>query len=295
MKFLAIAFFLTVALPMPGIGMVLNGTFENHKCHLYFYWGVEPMGLKLSQSHPVRICQCYKGMAHFATLFDQARRIPLYSAYVYGNQDVIIKGVCGNLSGSKCGKRKGWCIEPQLVRLNANPNMEKSPSKNSSSSWFEEVSKVQAVNQDYIRSDFTRGHINPNGHHNIRNSRDATFTLTNIVPQPTDANEEWARGYENKLAALTSGCSRTYVITGAIPGNNKSPQMKGRVNIPQYIWSAYCCVDNNGNPMRSGAHLLRNKNNNFVDSMTLLELQEKLTAVFEGEVAIFQNSCQAQG
>uniref|UniRef100_H3AFD0 Uncharacterized protein n=1 Tax=Latimeria chalumnae TaxID=7897 RepID=H3AFD0_LATCH len=248
----------------------------------FFYKRIEPQGFKSAKSKLKRVCQCYKGTAYFTTLYDPAKRIPVYSAYVFARK-------------KEKKRHSTWYIEPQLVRPNANPNMEKSPSKNSSSCWFEEVSKVQAVNQDYIHSKFTRGHINPNGHHNIRNSRDATFTLTNIVPQPRDANEEtWTAaagglGYENKLAVLTSGCYRTYVITGTIPGNNKSPQMmKGRVNIPQYIWSAYCCVDDNGNPMRSGARLLQNKNNKFVDSMTLLELQEKLTAVFEEEVVIFQ-------
>lgn len=50
-------------------------------------------------------------------------------------------------------------------------------------------------------------------------------------------------------------CHQAYVLVGAIPSLNNwiiKNNVK-RVNIPEYIWNAYCCVDQNGRPVYSGA------------------------------------------
>lgn len=53
-----------------------------------------------------RICQRYANEARYATLYDGARRLPLYSAYVFKKTD---------------GKRRmdtPWMYEPQVERPN---------------------------------------------------------------------------------------------------------------------------------------------------------------------------------
>uniref|UniRef100_H2ZXV4 Uncharacterized protein n=1 Tax=Latimeria chalumnae TaxID=7897 RepID=H2ZXV4_LATCH len=264
--------FLVVATPTPSRSKVLNSpTFTGGECEVYFYGGIEPQGFEGGRNMR-RICQCYKDTAYFATLYDQDRRIPLYSAYVYGKNE-----------GSRCGRNVAWCIEPQLTDQNENDNLEKSPSENAPGGWFNKVRDFQAVDQDYKHSGYTRGHVNPNGHHKNEGSRSATFTFTNIIPQPEQANQEWARGYETKMETLTAGCSETYVITGASPGDQS---LRNRVNIPDYIWSAFCCVDNNGRPMKSGAHILHNVAGEKVIAMSLASLQLELN------INIFKNDCQ---
>nr|XP_014354311.1 PREDICTED: endonuclease domain-containing 1 protein-like [Latimeria chalumnae] len=110
------------------------------------------------------------------------------------------------------------------------------PSPRKEDDWFQKLKCSQAVDKDYGgNSFFDRGHLNPNGHHNTPESRDATFTLTNAVPQYRNANAEWARQYEEKIKVLTNKCTKTFIITGTIPGNTL---LNARVNVPEYIWSS---------------------------------------------------------
>lgn len=107
------------------------------------------------------------------------------------------------------------------------------------------VVESQAVQADYINSAYTRGHLNPSQHHNDTVVRRATFTLTNTVPQKAGSNNgHWARQWEDMVAkTLGEYClGKAYVVTGIIP-YEKDIWLKdeGRVAIPEYLWSAYCC------------------------------------------------------
>ncbi|KAG7233878.1 hypothetical protein INR49_006475, partial [Caranx melampygus] len=141
------------------------------KCMDFLYKGVEP---KLDASiNDVRICQTFADQPRFATLYDTANRIPVYSAYTYE-----YKG------GAGCN---------------------------------------------------------------------ATFTLTNVVPQNAKLNEVPWNNYEEKLKNTFKGCKTAHVVANT-----------NRINIPDYLWHAYCCVDNKGK-FKTGAAAVRNENTPVVE------------------------------
>ncbi|KAL6117637.1 uncharacterized protein ACO6RY_15378 [Pungitius sinensis] len=110
-------------------------------------------------------------------------------------------------------------------------------------SMYQNVSESQAVEEDYKDTNFTRGHLNPNQHQRIAHDRQATFTLTNIVPQHEGSNNgPWSDFEKEVLRKFNSYCNETmYVITGVMPYRPEPLLMKGRVSVPEYMWSAYCC------------------------------------------------------
>ncbi|KAM7389775.1 hypothetical protein PAMP_023732 [Pampus punctatissimus] len=80
-------------------------------------------------------------------------------------------------------------------------------------------------------------------HQRTKEDREATFTLTNIVPQQEGSNSGPWNSLENdmlkKFMPLCKG--PMYVITGALPYENKAHWLNNRVSVPEYMWSAYCC------------------------------------------------------
>uniref|UniRef100_A0A3Q1EN86 Si:dkey-243k1.3 n=1 Tax=Acanthochromis polyacanthus TaxID=80966 RepID=A0A3Q1EN86_9TELE len=158
------------------------------------------------------------------------------------------------------------------------------------------LGEKQALNEDFTYSGFDRGHLNPNGHHAVP-SRNATFTLTNVVPQNPKLNQNSWRIHESDLTNLFKAkCSKAFVLVGAIPSaeNWIVKNNVKRVNIPDYLWNAYCCVDNNDKPIQSGAATARNTEDNRVEKLSLAELGEFLQQFSNEPVGeLFYNSCSA--
>ncbi|TNM93526.1 hypothetical protein fugu_001702 [Takifugu bimaculatus] len=74
-------------------------------CSHFFYMQTPPVGMTGSSLR--RICQRYANEARYATLYDGARRLPLYSAYIFKKSD---------------GKRRmdtPWMYEPQVESRNS--------------------------------------------------------------------------------------------------------------------------------------------------------------------------------
>ncbi|KAG7214438.1 hypothetical protein INR49_006395 [Caranx melampygus] len=225
----------------------LKGFFDKKKCGKFFYKRREPQVQR--HNTDVRICQTLANQYHFATLYDTANRIPVYSAYTYEYRN------------GKCDREDYWLIEPQKW----DKNMEwegdlkyKHPGV--------KMGKKQALDSDYTGlKNYNRGHLNPNLHHE-GDGCNATFTLTNMVPQNIQLNGGSWNDYETKLKNTFKGCKTAYVLVGAVPSKDKwvKKKNKNRVNIPDYLWHAYCCVDNKGKPYKSGAAAVRNENTTVV-------------------------------
>ncbi|XP_018955722.2 endonuclease domain-containing 1 protein-like [Cyprinus carpio] len=175
----------------------------------------------------------------FATLYDTANRIPVFSAYEY-------TGVGERRPGER------WKIERQLEPSGADMKV---------------PFVHQASNRDYCSSDtknkqVDRGHLFPSSHANNNNTKKSTFTLTNAVPQKKSFNSGSWCDMENKVRDLMNKHCRhkednnrtsAYVLTGAVPGTDT---MNDRVNIPSYMWTAFCCY--NRNSWVSQAHWAEN-------------------------------------
>ena len=151
------------------------------------------------------------------------------------------------------------------------------------------VVESQAVDQCYINSTYSRGHLNPSLHHQSRENRSATFTLTNVVPQKAASNEGPWELLENSVSkTLATYCLReAYIITGIIPYLNEDRWLKNhRVGVPEYIWSAYCCPSyNNSLPailkdaFPTYAAIGRNDRNS---SQEIVPISEKTKKQFRG-------------
>ncbi|XP_038829374.1 endonuclease domain-containing 1 protein-like [Salvelinus namaycush] len=251
------------------------------ECVEYFYQGKVP-GWGAATPGAARLCQRFYNRYHFATLYDNNHRIAVYSAYRFQ-------------PSNGGGREKRWFVEPQLVNLTWGAEMK-------DGYWLGKdhpgvyLGERQALNEDYTHSGLDRGHLNPNGHHAVP-SRNATFTLTNVVPQNPKLNQNaWAR-HESQLTDLFKAqCAQAYVLVGAIPSTDNwiVKDNVRRVNIPEYIWNAYCCVDNNGEPVRSGGATALNTEQNRVDQRSLLELNGFLQQYSNAPVGeLFHNNCQA--
>ena len=102
----------------------------------------------------------------------------------------------------------------------------------------------QAINTDYEDIVFDRGHLNPAAYH-CDAARNATFTLTNCVPQDPHFNRHiWNNLEAESKKLMKDMChsvlgARSYFVTGAVPRNRMIPN-PFPVTIPSYMWTAAC-------------------------------------------------------
>jgi len=99
----------------------------------------------------------------------------------------------------------------------------------------------QATLEDYIGSDFDRGHMAPAGDMQNATAMAESFSLANIVPQAPGHNRGvWAKNVEaatRKYVARATG--NVFVITGPVyePSIAASPSIgPGHVRVPRYLF-----------------------------------------------------------
>ncbi|KAK5608670.1 hypothetical protein CRENBAI_022035 [Crenichthys baileyi] len=205
-------------------GGLIDGEVSNDFSHCldFFYNKTPPTGTSEGYTP---ICQCYRNRYRFATLYHSQNRSPLFSAYIL------------SLADGKRPKPK-WMYEPQLAFSSASREMIPFDT-----TVDQNVMESQAVLQDYKDSNFSKGHLNPSSHQSTMEDREATFTLTNIVPQRVGSNSGPWRQLENKvLGRFKAFCKGPmYVITGVMPYKSETHRINNRVSVPEYMWSAYCC------------------------------------------------------
>ena len=162
----------------------------------------------------------------------------------------------------------------------------------------------QAVPVDYLGSNvYDKGHLNPNDYHG-GDSKRATFTYTNVVPQLRSFNNGKWSVYEKKSKDIMSngdrGCNadtdRRLFITGAVPGNNNvriptdnsSGRVVGfnRVKVPTHMWTAGCCVRGTYRDGFSFAFLGSNEQNPIMQNLKVTELQRELKTLYASSVDI---------
>uniref|UniRef100_A0A8D0CMF8 Endonuclease domain-containing 1 protein-like n=1 Tax=Sander lucioperca TaxID=283035 RepID=A0A8D0CMF8_SANLU len=208
--------------------------------------GILERGNILDQNRYKPICQTFNNRKSFVTLYDTTNRIPVFSAYKYGEEQ-----------GSR--PRAIWKIEPQvnlsflllqLENINDDQNMRPSDKNR--------IYKNQAGNADYTNQEFDRGHLFPSSYALYENDKKSTFTLTNIVPQVGTFNKgSWAHMESCIKCVLdeycfnSNGVKEGFLVTGAQPGQSK---MNKNVNIPSMLWSAFCCYNQREMRWLASAH-----------------------------------------
>ncbi|XP_053551438.1 endonuclease domain-containing 1 protein-like [Bombina bombina] len=221
-----------------------------------------------------------------ATLFEQAVRV--------------------HREGGQCpeniyGGRQTFQLEPQLVDTNLPQYMMLQPDLEAEIKNHkfpgdpkDRIRMVQAVNSDYINSGYDKGHLNPCADHPPGEGQTATFTFTNVAPMALSLNRVAWRINEMNVRNIAPQCKIMYVITGVIPGDDWIIVKKQkRINIPSYIWSAFCCLDNNDKPFKAQGFMAKNENNLKVNPHSISDLQSILVAQYKIQnIILFQNNCK---
>ncbi|XP_029021814.2 endonuclease domain-containing 1 protein-like [Betta splendens] len=178
----------------------------------------------------------------------------------------------------------------------------------------DDLKESQAVLDDYRSSssnpEYTKGHLTPVCHQETLHDREATYTLTNIVPQRAASNNgPWSALEKKMLNKIKPHCTgEMYVITGAIPYQNER-LLKERVSIPEYMWSAYCCPEYTSTPYLTYAAVGRNdpdSGNDIVErgrnskgydvkEMTVQDLENILERRLNMQIMLFRNKCIPTG
>uniref|UniRef100_A0A4W5LGI0 Uncharacterized protein n=1 Tax=Hucho hucho TaxID=62062 RepID=A0A4W5LGI0_9TELE len=240
------------------------------ECEEFFLEGTTPNlpgilvgGTVQDQNRYKPICQLFKNIYRFATLYDTTNRIPVFS-----------------LNGVK-----------NTEMQNDSKKMEY---------------QHQAGDNDYNNSipnkGVNRGHLFPCSHAHDLDTQKSTFTLTNIVPQMVSFNGgSWKTMEENIREKLKTDCINNnrkieaYVVTGAVP--SESNTLNNRVNIPDLLWTAYCCYNINLKQWVAQAHWGENvletkEERKTLPSKTLAELYVMLNKHYPGgDVQVFPNKC----
>uniref|UniRef100_A0A8L0DMT9 Endonuclease domain-containing 1 protein-like n=1 Tax=Oncorhynchus mykiss TaxID=8022 RepID=A0A8L0DMT9_ONCMY len=265
------------------------------QCQKFFLEGTTPNlpgilydGIVKNEGRYKPICQKHKNTYRFATLYDTTNKIPVFSAYTF----------TGCIPGRPDER---WMMEPQLNGENNNPNMENMGGG---------IYNNQAGNNDYAQDvrrnptdfkDVNRGHLFPSSHACSLDTQESTFTLTNIVPQDRTFNGgSWRKMEEHVREKLMSDCIsnngiKAYVVTGAVA--SKSNTLNNRVNIPDRMWTAYCCYNNKKKKWMAEAHWGWNKKEDegkILNPETLGALEDMLNKHYQGKdgpVKVFPGDC----
>jgi endonuclease G len=89
--------------------------------------------------------------------------------------------------------------------------------------------------RDYTGTGFDRGHMCPSADRTAtEEDNDATFLMTNIVPQAPGNNQGPWKELEDYCRELTKQGNELYIVAG--PGGSKRKLARGRLNVPQFTW-----------------------------------------------------------
>ncbi|XP_031647563.1 endonuclease domain-containing 1 protein isoform X2 [Oncorhynchus kisutch] len=234
--------------------------------------GILVGGTVQDQNRYKPICQLFNNTYRFATLYDTTNRIPVFSAYTF--------------TGSPTDPRpsQSWMIEPQLE-----DEME-----------VENAAVThQAADADYKNKNLTlvRGQLFPNSQASDNDTWISTFTLTNSVPQDSTFKDRWKTMEHNVKNIIETDCINNngnieaYVVTGAVPSDNSNNTLNNRVNIPDLLWTAYCCYNNKLRKWVARAHWGNNRNDSTVTPVNLEALEKVLKKKKSGHVQVFPKNC----
>ncbi|XP_053355442.1 endonuclease domain-containing 1 protein-like [Clarias gariepinus] len=251
------------------------------------------------------ICQRWKNKHQFATLFDTERRIPVYSAYrFFGQMETV------NLSLSENIRTEEWKNEPQLENMKNPSDMREISGAEMDGFFFQAVNRDYKESSNYTNIAYTRGHVFPNQYGVNQDQADSTFTFTNVAPQTQHSNGRWADQVETPMRKeIMVACkpdyeNPTYIVTGVVPGTkwisirrterNKPKTIDKGINIPNYYWTAFCCVKTDDVRFSKAYLALQNDLNNKtfeLSEMSVNILNSHLTRLYKQDFSVFGGLC----
>ncbi|XP_030056076.1 endonuclease domain-containing 1 protein [Microcaecilia unicolor] len=246
-----------------GARMLQQGEGGFAECNHFFPGEQPPEGF--SDDFSVRICQMQGGEQRFATLYSTRDKIPVYSAFKYGE-------AAGN-------EARTWLIEPQLDDPDSSFGevMNEADAANS----VDGLGRQQALIEDYASSGYQPQPLNPSCI-DKDNSQTATFTLTDAVPVMQGFAEDWSADVELIGKRLMQLCGdNLYFIAGAVPSDLK---MKDKVSVPEFLWLAACC---NTPEAWSMGFVKKMADKSSLESVTIEELEKRLPVGAQ----VFMSNC----
>jgi DNA/RNA endonuclease G (NUC1) len=217
-----VSFILLVFFPFMESIVVPNFTL----CLDTFYLREPPKGF--NNPNTIDICvntDDSNGEYYYAIKYDLYMHIPLYAAYQ-------VNSFSGNVRRSTT-----WRMENDL------------PTKQQNNTYF------QASVKDYNRSTYDRGHLFPALYNQDSTEKMfSTFTLINAAPMSKKLNRgPWKTVESITLRLLNDSCTfpgaKRFVITGTVPGENRTKNATDGINIPKLVWNAIYCYSSHAEEM----------------------------------------------
>ena len=107
----------------------------------------------------------------------------------------------------------------------------------------------QITTNDYRGSGYDRGHVCPSGDRTgSREDNDATFYMSNMLPQTADLNREVWADFENALRSIVRQGNEVYVMAGG--SGKKETIANGSVTVPQVCWKVAVVLPVGKNDLR---------------------------------------------
>ncbi|XP_020015144.2 endonuclease domain-containing 1 protein [Castor canadensis] len=236
------------------------------ECDRFFYAQSPPAGPDAGPH--LRVCQRFQGVERFATLYSTRDRVPILSAFRAARP-----------APGRAQPR--WLVEPQID--DPNSSLEEAMDEAEATS-VSNLGNQQALNADYLDSDYQRGQLYP---FPLNSDLQApTFTLTNSAPMTQSFQERWYMNLNSLMdRALIPQCGNgddLYIITGAVPSDHR---VKDRVSIPEFVWLAACCaVPGGGWAMGFIKHT---RDSDIIEDVMVKDLEKLLPF----KLQLFQDNC----
>lgn len=139
-----------------------------------------------------------------------------------------------------------------------------------------------AVNSDYTKSGYDRGHLCPNGDMNYNKEfMDETYFLSNVLPQIPNFNRGIWEKLEEKVRDWAVQNDSIYVIVGALFNQNPKRIGKDKVAVPSKFYKVVFDITKKGG-YKMIAFLFDNKeynNNNYYQNALSISDLEQITGI----------------
>ncbi len=125
---------------------------------------------------------------------------------------------------------------------------------------------------DFSRSNYDRGHMLPNKDFGDRQTQFESFSLSNIVAQDPDNNQNLWKNLEEKVRGMAVKRGALYVITGPLFEGKDIKRLNSRVLIPSHIWK----IAYDPNKREGAAWLAPNTAGRDYQAMSIADLEKRI-------------------
>lgn len=131
---------------------------------------------------------------------------------------------------------------------------------------------VRSELYDYVRSGYDRGHMAPSGDFDNPEAQYESYSLSNMIPQNPNNNQNLWEGIESSTRALAQQRGDIYVVTGPIFEGANLQRVNGRVLVPTAIFKAIYDPRNH----QAGAYVTPNAPGMDYQTVSVADLERRI-------------------